>query len=297
MTHQYTIAGIGELLWDTFPHRSRIGGAPGNFAWHCKQLGAQAYPISCVGADEQGARMRTELKKQDVDTTYLMTHANYPTGLAKVTFDTSNKPNYEIVLNAAWDHITLTPELLQLAQNLDAACFGSLSQRFPESRSTIQQFLQAMPAKSLKIFDINLRQTFYSKAIIERSLQIANVLKLSDEELAVLTDYFALQGSIKEQLQQLLNRFDLSLLVYTRGAEGSLLLSPDSYDDAPGISGAELIDSVGAGDSFTAAISIGLLRGWPLAQINRFANQVAYFVCSQAGATPKLPEQLNPNQQ
>jgi fructokinase len=296
MPHQYTIAGIGELLWDTFPHRSRIGGAPGNFAWHCSQLGAKAYPISAIGADKPGERMRSELEKQGINTTYLMTHTSYPTGQAKVTFDTANKPNYEIVLNAAWDHIALTPELVQLAKSLDSVCFGSLSQRSLESRSTIQQFLTTMPAKSLKIFDINLRQSFYSKEIIERSLQVANVLKLSDEELAVLTDYFDLEGSVYEQLQQILNRFKLRLLVYTRGAQGSLLLGPDSSDDAPGIPGTELIDSVGAGDSFTAAISIGLLNGWPLSKINRFANKVAGFVCSQVGATPNLPQELIPKQ-
>ncbi|MGZ0656253.1 carbohydrate kinase family protein [Coraliomargarita sp. W4R72] len=293
MNKKFTVAGIGELLWDVFPHRARIGGAPANFAWHCGQIGAQAYPISCVGSDEFGQRMRAELATTGVDTTYLMTNESYPTGQAKVTFDTEGKPNYEIILDSAWDHLAFTQELKQLAQKLDAVCFGSLSQRSTASRETIQSLLLAMPEKALKIFDVNLRQSFHSKQLIERSLQLANILKLSDEELPVLADYFDLNGSEIEKLQQLRTQFDLRLLVYTRGSQGSLLVNAETINDAPG-QPVDMIDSVGAGDSFTAAICMGLLKKWPLNQINIFANQVASFVCSQVGATPVLPEQFTP---
>ncbi len=296
MKQKFTVAGIGELLWDVFPHRARIGGAPANFAWHCGQLGAQAFPISCVGTDELGQRMRADLDKTNVDTTYLMSHPSYATGQAKVTFDAEGKPSYDIVQNAAWDHLSLTPQLEQLARQLDAVCFGSLSQRSAESRDTIQSFLEAMPAQALKIFDVNLRQNFYSKALIERSLQLANVLKLSDEELAVLAEYFELTGPVANQLKQLRARFDLRLLVYTRGAQGSRLVSAETIDDAPGIRG-EVIDSVGAGDSFTAALCMGLLHDRPLNWINQFANQIGAYVCSQVGATPILPKQFNLNNQ
>jgi fructokinase len=293
MNQKFTVAGIGELLWDIFPHRSRIGGAPANFAWHCGQLGAEAYPISCVGTDTLGNRMRSDLAALNVVTTYIMPLEEYATGQAKVTFGTDEKPNYEIVTDAAWDHLRLTQPLIQLAKKLDAVCFGTLSQRSRKSRETIQSFIQAMSSNSLKIFDVNLRQSFYSKELIEQSLQLANVLKLSDEELPVLTEMFELSGSLNNQLQQLRTRFDLRLLVYTRGAEGSLLVSAQTMDDAPGFA-SEVVDSVGAGDSFTAAICMGLLNGLPLDQINYLANRVASFVCSQVGATPILPEQLHP---
>jgi fructokinase len=288
MKKTLTVAGIGEVLWDVFPHRARIGGAPANFAWHCAQLGAQAYPISSIGNDDFGQRMRSELSQQGVDVRYLIENSNYATGQAKVTFDAENKPMYEIVKDVAWDHLKLTTELKQLAQKLDAICFGSLSQRSAKTRNTIQDILQFMPEKSLKIFDVNLRQDFHSQQLVEQSLKLANILKLSDEELEVLQDYFNLSGNETEQLQQLRQRFGLRLLVYTRGANGSLLISADASDDAQG-EPTEIIDSVGAGDSFTAAICMGLLNEWPLPKINTFANSVASFVCSQMGATPVLP--------
>ncbi|MDQ8195613.1 carbohydrate kinase [Coraliomargarita sp. SDUM461004] len=291
MNKKFIVAGIGELLWDVFPHRARIGGAPANFAWHCGQIGAQAYPISCIGHDAMGQRMRTELAQSGVATDYLITNEKYPTGQAKVTFDTEGKPNYEIVMDAAWDHLTLTAELKQLAQNLDAVSFGSLAQRSTASRETIQAFIEGMPEQSLKIFDVNLRQSFHSKQLIERSLQIANILKLSDEELDILAGYFNLNGPEIEQLQQLQARFDLRLLVYTRGSKGSQLLTAETMHETP-CHPVDMIDSVGAGDSFTAAICMGLLHQWPLNRINIFANQVASFVCSQTGATPILPQQF-----
>ncbi|MBT63746.1 MAG: carbohydrate kinase [Puniceicoccaceae bacterium] len=295
MNKIFTVAGIGEVLWDVFPHRARIGGAPANFAWHCSQIGAKAYPVSCIGDDDFGRRMLDELQVAGVHTNYLSTTADYPTGQAKVTFDPVGKPSYEIVLNSAWDHLELTTELQQLASQLDAVCFGSLSQRSEQSRQTIQSFLRAMPPHSLKIFDVNLRQSFHSKELLEGSLQAANILKLSDEELPVLAKYFALKGSTSEQLQQLQAQFELRLLIYTRGEHGSLLVSADAVDDAP-CQPTDMVDSVGAGDSFTAAICMSLLDGMPLDQVNIFANKVASFVCSQVGATPELPSQFKLNQ-
>ncbi len=290
MKKQLNVAGIGELLWDVFPTHSRLGGAPANFAYHCSQLGAQAWPVSCVGADPLGERIRETLKQKGMDTRYVIESETYPTGTVDVVLS-AGKPLYEIHEDVAWDHIPCTDELKAFAATLDAVCFGSLSQRSGESRGAVRSFLQQVPGGALKIFDVNLRQEFFSKELIEESLRRANILKLSDEELPVLAGYFGLQGGTTGQLQQLRAQFELKLIAYTRGPDGSVLLAQDETDDCTGLPG-NAVDSVGAGDSFTAALCMGLLWGRPLKAVNLFANQVATFVCSQKGATPDLPAEL-----
>lgn len=288
----FAVAGIGELLWDVFPHRMKLGGAPANFAWHCSQLGATSYPISRVGADALGFRMCRELDLRNVNTYYIDQDPSLPTGQAKVTIDSNGKPSYDIVKDVAWDNLTLTKSLKTLAARLDAACFGTLCQRSAASRRTIREILELMPVGSLKILDVNLRQAYHDRELLESSLQIANALKLSDEELPTLASYFELEGSVVEQLEQLRSRFDLRLLVYTRGADGSILLDESECDEHAGLP-SDAFDSVGAGDSFTAAICMGALHQWPLHRINEFANKVASFVCTQPGATPELPLQFS----
>ena len=208
-----------------------------------------------------------------------------------MTLNDKGKPSYHIFEDVAWDHIAFTSGLKALAAKLDAVCFGSLSQRSTVSRETIRSFVQHLPQESLRIFDVNLRQSFFSKEQIEGSLELASVLKLSDEELPVLAGYFGLRGDVTAQLNGLRERFDLKLVAYTRGPDGSLLVGSDEEDDAAGQEGLA-VDSVGAGDSFTASICMGVLKGWPLNKVNEFANRVATFVCSQKGATPTLPEHL-----
>ena len=291
MNASFAVAGIGELLWDVFPHHKRLGGAPANFAYHCRQLGAKAYPVSCVGADGLGLGILEELRNMGVDTSHVVESDTFPTGTVQVSLNDKGKPAYEIFENVAWDHIPFTSGLKALAETLDAVCFGSLSQRLPVSRETIRSFLRHMPEKALKIFDVNLRQSYFSKEHVEDSLRLASALKLSDEELPVLAGYFGLRGDVTAQLNELLERFDLRLLAYTRGPDGSVLMRGDEVDDAPGLEGLA-VDSVGAGDSFTASLCMGLLKGWPLNKVNVFANQVATFVCSQKGATPTLPRRL-----
>lgn len=290
MKEELSVAGIGELLWDIFPTHKRLGGAPTNFAYHTHQLGAAAWPVSSVGDDSLGAELRSELVKLGVNGRYVSQCADYPTGTVDVVLH-AGKPTYDIHTNVAWDHIPFTAELEALASQLDAACFGSLSQRSPVTRETIRSFLHSMPQTSVKIFDVNLRQSFFSKELIEQSLKLVNVLKLSDEELPVLRDLFELQGGVAEQIRQLLEMFDLRLIAFTRGPLGSLLLGANEVHDFPGLE-AEVIDTVGAGDSFTAALCMGLLRDWPLSDVNHFANKVAAYVCSQKGATPTLPTEL-----
>lgn len=291
MKNKYTVAGIGELLWDVFPHHKRMGGAPANFACHCCQLGAEAFAVSAVGADELGMELRRTLTEIGADDRYVLEHASLPTGTVQVTLNEQGKPSYEICEGVAWDDLPFTAELKALAAKADAVCFGTLAQRASVSRATIRAFLQAMPADAVKVFDVNLRQEFFSKELIEESLNLCTVFKVSDEELPVLADFFELQGDALAQLKQLRQQFGLKLIAYTRGSEGSVLVGPDEVDEARGLK-VEAVDSVGAGDSFTAALCVGLLRGWPLEKVNLQANQVAAYVCSHWGATPSLPEYL-----
>ncbi len=285
------IVGIGELLWDMLPDGGRLGGAPTNFACHCHQLGGEAYPVSCVGDDDLGRRARAGLEHLGVSTEYIQQSATHPTSRVLVSLDNAGKPSYEILADVAWDHLEFTSNLKNLATSLNAACFGVLAQRTAGSRETIRTFLRQMPERALKILDVNLREPFFSKELVSESLELATILKLSDEELPVLSGYFALEGSVIERLADLRKRFSLDLIAYTRGPDGSILMGADETDENHGFE-VIAVDSVGAGDSFTAALCTGLLRGKSLAEVNTFANRVAAFVCSQNGATPELPADL-----
>lgn len=281
------LIGLGEILWDVFPDGKQLGGAPLNFTHHGVQLGAEAYPVSAVGADADGVEIRQFLASKNLPDLHVQTDAAHPTGRVIVALQ-DGKPTYEILRDVAWDNIPFTPALAELADRADAACFGSLAQRNPVSRHAIHAFLDAMRPGSLRIFDVNLRQAFYSREIIESSLRRANILKLSDEELPVLASMFNLPGDVPSQLRCLHKLFGLQLVAYTRGAHGSLLLSANETSDHPGLP-TQVVDTVGAGDSFTATLCMGLLLNLPLAEINHRANEVAAFVCSQAGATPLHP--------
>ncbi len=287
------VAGIGEVLWDVFPEHRRLGGAPANFACHCAQLGADAVVVSCVGADDAGEQILAALRALGTDTGLIARSSAHPTGTVQVTLGADGSASYQIREDVAWDHLPLTDQLVAAAARSDAACFGTLAQRSATSRDTIRALVDAMPAGARRIYDVNLRPPFFSKALVSASLDLATVLKLSDEELPVLAGFFDLHGTPRAQLAALRERFGLELVACTRGAHGSLLVSADEVDDTPGVP-VEAVDPVGAGDSFTAALCMGLLWGWPLPRINRFANEVARFVCQQPGATPVLPARLIP---
>jgi fructokinase len=284
------VVGLGEILWDVFPEGKQLGGAPLNFSHHCAQLGAEAYPVSAVGPDADGAEIRQILAAKNLPDLHVQTDPAHPTGRVNVTLK-DGKPTYEILRDVAWDYIRFDENLRNLAARADAACFGSLAQRNSASREAIHAFLDAMRPDSLRIFDINLRQDFYSREIIESSLRRANILKLSDEELPVLAAMFDLPGDASAQLRRLRELFDLRLVAYTRGGSGSLLLTATESSDHLGLP-TEVLDTVGAGDSFTATLCTGLLQNLPLAEINIRANRVAAFVCSQVGATPTLPRHI-----
>jgi len=286
------IVALGEVLWDVFPDDSHFGGAPANFACHSAALGAEAWVVSAVGEDELGRRAIATLQHHGVHTEAVATDSQHPTGQVLVTLDDVGVPTYRIAEDTAWDHITWGEKLVPLAARCDAACFGSLGQRSPVSRAAIRHFLRSTLPDALRVFDVNLRQHFYDRETIEESLQIASALKLNDEELPILAGMFEIFGETERDLLGMLTaRFELRLVALTRGAKGSVLLAAGEYDECESPP-AEVVDTVGAGDAFTAALITGFLRELPLSTINRHANAVASYVCSQPGATPALPRDL-----
>ena len=273
---QYVV-GLGEALWDILPTEKKLGGAPSNFAYHARRLGYDAIAISAIGRDALGDEILETLSQKQLE--YLMPRVDYPTGTVQVTVDDKGIPSYEIKQNVAWDHIPFTPEMDAIARECKAVCFGSLAQRSEESRTTILRFLDTVSKDCLKIFDINLRQQFYSRDIIEESLRRCNILKINDEELEIVTPML---GKDKHQL---ITDYQLSMLVLTCGTEGSYILTPDeeSFLPTPKV---EVIDTVGAGDSFTGAFVASLLSGRSIREAHQKAVEVSAFVCTQAGAMP-----------
>lgn len=278
-------------MWDLFESGKQRGGAPANFACHCKRLGARAETVSAVGSDELGDELIRDVEGLGLDTQWIQRSPSLPTGTVQVELDEQGHPSYEICKPVAWDAVEITEELMELAADTDAACFGTLAQREPVSRRTIRRFLQEMPEHALRIFDVNLRQDFYDQEVLETSLRLATVLKLSDEELSVLSEVFDISGTIEEQLHAFQKKFELVAVAYTRGGEGSRLIHRSESSDRPGTS-VDIKDTVGAGDSFTASLCMGLLHQLPLERTHELADRVSAYVCTQSGATPELPEEL-----
>lgn len=288
---QKKIVGIGELLWDILPKGKQMGGAPCNFAYHAMQAGFEAYVVSAVGEDQDGVEILEVMNQLGLDQSYVQNHPDYPTGTVTVELAGDGIPEYIIHENVAWDHIGWTGELGILAGEVDAVCFGSLAQRTQVSGITIQRFLEATRPVCLRVFDINLRQSFYTRESLLQSLKLANILKLNEDELPVLADFLGFKGSEQEILSRLLSDFQLKLIAYTMGGQGSWLVTPveSSHCEVPSV---KIADTVGAGDSFTAILLAGILKGLPLKSIHKTATEIAAFVCSQHGATPKLPNHL-----
>lgn len=283
------IAGIGELLFDVLENSEELGGAPINFAYHAGALGAEAYAISSVGDDERGHRALMELRQKQLSTRHITVQKAAVTGYVRAIVDAQGMANYSFPDNVAWDHLRLTDQSIALASELDAVCFGSLAQRTSTSREQIHHFLSFLPDNSLKVLDLNLRQKFYNREIIHASLNRANILKLNDEELATLASLEELSGEALSQLRALIDKYQLQLAVLTRGDAGSLLVTATEYCGHKGHQ-TQVIDTIGAGDSFTATTVLGLLMGLELEEISESANRVAAYVCSKKGAMPTLPE-------
>lgn len=284
------IVGLGEVLWDVLPEGKQLGGAPANFAYHVSQFGHDALAISAVGNDALGDETLEALNARHLQ--HLMPRVDYPTGTVQVTLDDDGIPTYVIREGVAWDNIPFTAELEDVAQNTRAICFGSLAQRSPVSRATIQAFLNAMPKDSLKIFDINLRQNFYNKEIIREALTACNILKINDEELVLIGRLFEHPGlDIENKCWLLLGKYNLDMLVLTCGVNGSYVFTPGSvsFQETPTV---EVADTVGAGDSFTGTFVSGLLAGKSIEETHRLAVDVSAYVCTCKGAMPKLPQEL-----
>ena len=225
-------------------------------------------------------------------TTTCVSSANCPTGQVLVELDEAGRPTFEIATDTAWDHLEWSDALGDLAARTDAICFGTLAQRSITSRETIRRFLKSTRPECVRILDINLRSPFWSDDVVRESLELANVLKLNDTELAILADIWGWQATDRELLTRILGKYSLRLIAFTRGANGAMLIdASDACSDRPG-EPTKIVDTVGAGDAFTAAMAIGFLRGMPLDSINAWASRVAAFVCSSAGATPRFPTEL-----
>lgn len=287
--NQHKIAGIGELLWDVLPDAEQLGGAPINFAYHVSALGAEAVAISTIGSDNRGEKALKELQNRGVNTSYISVLDQFDTGYVTARVDGKGVATYAFPDDVAWDHLAINPAAQQCAAKLKAICFGTLAQRSESSRSSIQQYLGTTSEKTLKVYDLNLRQNFYNREIIENSLKMCTVLKLNDDELTVISSLFLLTGSEHEQMEALRKHFDLELVILTKGSNGSILIERGEISRHSGLA-AEVVDTIGAGDSFTAAVVIGLLSKKTLDEINEKANRLAAYVCSQPGAMPPVPQ-------
>jgi len=284
-----TIAGIGELLWDILPSGEKLGGAPVNFAYHVGALGAEGFAISTVGDDNRGRRAIAELQLLGMDTSCISSAAEYPTGFVDACLDSNGVAAYTFPDDVAWDHLVINAAAAARAGRLDAICFGTLAQRSAPTRLAIHNYVKAMPGNALRICDLNLRQRFYTPQIIDASLALCSILKLNEEELSVLSGIYQLTGPVDERLRRLRDDHNLEMVILTQGPQGSLLLTDTRLSRSAG-KPATVVDTVGAGDSFTAAVVIGLLLGRDLDELHETAARLAAYVCGQAGAMPAVPE-------
>lgn len=286
------VVGMGEALWDVLPEGKKIGGAPANFAYHAAQFGLRSCVVSAVGNDDLGREILDTLTEKGLN--YLIEMVDYPTGTVQVELDGAGIPQYDIKEDTAWDNIPYTPELRELAGKARAVCFGSLAQRSETSRNTINRFLDDMPEEEgrLVVFDVNLRQNFYTKEILSRSMRRCDVLKINDEEITEVSRLFGIPGSDFEEIsRRLLERFNLKMLILTCGVKGSYVFTPDgaSFQPTPKV---KVADTVGAGDSFTASFISAILKGKSVAEAHALAVETSAFVCTQKGAMPVLPERI-----
>lgn len=284
------VVGLGEALWDVLPEGKKIGGAPANFAYHAAQQGLDTIAVSALGKDELGDETLKTFNENGL--TYLMPRVDYPTGTVQVELDSEGVPTYDIKEGVAWDNIPLSQEMLDIAKNAKAVCFGSLAQRNDVSRHSIQEFLKNTPKDCLSIFDINLRQNFYTKEVIEDSLKLCNILKINDEELVTIGRLFGYPGlDMENKCWLILGKYNLDMLVLTCGVNGSYVFTPGmvTFQETPKV---EVADTVGAGDSFTGTFCASILKGLSVAEAHKRAVKVSAYVCTQNGAMPKLPDEM-----
>ncbi len=286
------IVGMGEALWDVLPEGKKIGGAPANFAYHVSQFGFNSRVVSAVGDDKLGNEILDNFAEKNLK--FLIEKVPYPTGTVQVELDSEGVPCYNIKEGVAWDNIPFTPDLEELAKQTRAVCFGSLAQRSVVSRETINKFLDTMPDDSdrLRIFDINLRQSFYTKEILCNSMERCNILKINDEELVTVSRMFGYPGiDLQDKCWILLAKYNLKMLILTCGVNGSYVFTPGniSFVETPKV---EVADTVGAGDSFTATFVAAILKGMKVNEAHKLAVEASAYVCTQNGAMPVFPMEL-----
>lgn len=286
------VVGIGEVLWDVLPEGKKIGGAPANFACHVSQFGLNGLVISAIGKDRLGDEIINTFKRKGLK--YKLEETDFPTGTVEVTLDNAGIPEYDIKENVAWDNIPFTEEIRRIASRTQAVCFGSLAQRSPYSRKTINEFLDSMPdnGSCIKVFDINLRQNFYNEEVVRKSISQCNILKINDEELLIIKDMLCLHGcSQNEFCGELMEIGNLRMLILTCGTRGSMVFSQDGIS-VLGTPKVQVADTVGAGDSFTAAFISSIIKGKTAREAHQAAVNVSAYVCTQSGAMPLLPKSL-----
>ena len=282
------MVGLGEVLWDLLPSGKIMGGAPANFAYMANALGDRGVIASRIGSDPLGEEAYAAMAEFGLNTQYLQRDQAHETGFAKVAIDEAGQPQFTIKEHASWDFLEWTPEWEELAPRADVVCFGSLAQRSPVSAATVERFLRNSRSDAIRIFDVNLRQSYYTSEVLKRSLYYANVVKLTDQELVRVMTLTGLEASgDEERARRLLDEFDLRLVCVTRGSRGSVLVSREETVVHPGFT-VRVVDAVGAGDAFAACLAHHLVRGRSLAEINEFANRLASWVATQVGATPPL---------
>jgi fructokinase len=280
------VVGLGEVLWDLLPERTCLGGAPANFAYITTLMGDQGIVASRVGEDSRGLEALRRMEELGLDIDHVETDREHPTGTVKVELDGKGVARFEIAHPVAWDFLEWTPDWQRLAENADAVCFGSLAQRSEESRATVRSFLRATPSGSLKVFDVNLRQSYYSAEVLAESMKLADIVKLNDDELPKIMSLakFPHKDDVSSA-QRLISTYDLKLLCLTRGGRGSLLVRNGDASEHPGFH-VPVADTVGSGDAFTAGLVHEYLHGASLDLMNEVANLVGAWVTSEVGAMP-----------
>lgn len=284
------VVGLGEVLWDMLPEGRKIGGAPVNFAYHAGQFGIDTMAVSAIGNDKLGEDTIAEMNGKHLN--HIFPSVPYPTGSVQVSLDEKGVPAYAIKENVAWDNIPFTNEIESVARSCRAVCFGSLAQRNAVSRNTIRKFIESTPSGCIRIFDINLRQNFYTSNVIHDSLELCNILKINDEEIMLVSRMFNYDSSnIENVCRTIMEDFSLEMVILTCGTKGSYIFTKGgvSFMPTPKVN---VADTVGAGDSFTGSFCAAILRGLPVAEAHKKAVEVSAYVCTQNGAMPEIPESM-----
>lgn len=284
------VVGLGEVLWDMLPEGRKIGGAPVNFAYHAGQFGIDTMAVSAIGNDKLGEDTIAEMNGKHLN--HIFPSVPYPTGSVQVSLDEKGVPAYDIKENVAWDNIPFTNEIESVARSCRAVCFGSLAQRNAVSCNTIRKFIESTPSGCIRIFDINLRQNFYTSNVIRDSLELCNILKINDEEIMLVSRMFNYDSSnIENVCRTIMEDFSLEMVILTCGTKGSYIFTKGgvSFMPTPKVN---VADTVGAGDSFTGSFCAAILRGLPVAEAHKKAVEVSAYVCTQNGAMPEIPESM-----